>query len=102
MPMKPFVQNVRTVDEGKLLLVALARYDEFQFKNRIKPDYSNAGGLEVFEDGEWTDWNDADGNSIDDSTLIDDVPDSTEWKEADHHDQTAQEEHHKPESKAPT
>ena len=26
---------------------------------------SNAGGLEVFEDGDWTEWYDEDGNDID-------------------------------------
>ena len=36
----------------------LADYDKFQFENNIKPDYSNAGGLEIFENGEWPDWYD--------------------------------------------
>ena len=34
----------------------LADYDDFQFKNRIKPDYSNAQVLEIFEGGEWLSW----------------------------------------------
>jgi len=36
----------------------LARYDAFQLDENIKPDYCNAGGLSVFDDGEWVDWED--------------------------------------------
>lgn len=63
--MTPFYQPVASTKEAKLLLDTLAKYDAFQFENNIKPDYSNAGGLEVFESGEWTDWQDKDGNDID-------------------------------------
>lgn len=66
VPMKPFIVPVANLVEAKLLLDTLAQYDIFQFENRIKPDYCNAGGLSVFEDGEWTDWWDDDGNQIDD------------------------------------
>jgi hypothetical protein len=44
----------------------LAIYDLFQLEYKIKPDYSNAQGLEIFEDKEWVDWQDEDGNDIDD------------------------------------
>ena len=56
VPMKGFEVLVKTVSEGKLILDTLAKYDIFQFENNIKPDYCNAGGLMVFEDGEWLDW----------------------------------------------
>lgn len=56
IPGKPFLVPVANIVEGKLLLDALAHYDLFQFENRIKPDYANGGVLNVFEDGEWTDW----------------------------------------------
>lgn len=69
VPMKPFLVSVPDLATGKILLNTLADYDIFQFKNRIKPDYCNAGGLQVFEDGKWSDWYDDDGNSIDDLTL---------------------------------
>lgn len=69
VPMKPFHVNVKTIGEAKLVLDTLARYDTFQFENRIKPDYCNAGGLQMLEDSEWTDWYDEDGNDIDDTTL---------------------------------
>jgi len=58
VPGKPFRVPVAGVDQAKVLLRALADYDKFQFENRIKPDYANAQGLEVFEDGEWGEWYD--------------------------------------------
>ena len=66
IPGKPFHVVVKDVQQARFLLDALARYDLFQYENNIKPDYCNAGGLEVFEDGEWVEWSDDDGNQIDD------------------------------------
>ena len=65
IPGKPFEVLVANIGEAQRLLKVLADYDIFQFENKIKPDYCNAGGLLVHEDGEWTDWTDPDGNSID-------------------------------------
>lgn len=57
VPGRPFEVAVASVEEGAKLLDVLADYDAFQFKNRIKPDYCNAGGLvQLDDDGEWTDW----------------------------------------------
>ena len=56
VPMDPFTMLVKSIPHAVLLLDALARYDLFQLEKRIKPDYSNAGGLEVFEGGEWVSW----------------------------------------------
>lgn len=53
IPGMPFTAEVSDIEVGKLLCDTLARYDLFQFENRIKPDYSNAGGIEFFHDGEW-------------------------------------------------
>jgi hypothetical protein len=64
IPGKPFLVPVKDVEYAKFLLVALAKYDLFQLYFDIKPDYSNAGGLEVFSGGEWSDWWDKDGNDI--------------------------------------
>lgn len=59
IPMKSFEVEVSSVEEGAKLLRVLADYDAFQFDNRIKPDYCNAGGLvQLDDDGEWTDWYD--------------------------------------------
>lgn len=58
IPGETFEVAVASVEEGALLLDTLARYDRFQFKNKVKPDYSNAGGLQVYDEGEWIDWED--------------------------------------------
>lgn len=73
VPMKPFYANVDSVEEAAKLLRVLAEYDKFQFENKVKPDYSNAGGLQVFDpdddtdgqSGSWVDWYDEDGMNID-------------------------------------
>ena len=49
-----------TTREAKHFLSAFAYYDLFQFEHNVKPDFSNIGGLEVFEDGERI-WYDEDG-----------------------------------------
>ena len=64
VPGKPFEVDVETVDEGVKVMDILADYDAFQFENRIKPDYCNAGGINVFDpaddtdgpDGSWVSW----------------------------------------------
>lgn len=64
-----FYVPVSTVLEGKLLLDTLARYDLFQLEHKIKGDYCNAGGLQMFSEEDileeeegiesgWTDWYD--------------------------------------------
>jgi hypothetical protein len=66
VPMKAFYVAVSGPDEAGKVLDILAMYDLFQFENNVKPDYSNMGGLEVFEKGEWLDWEDqSTGDSID-------------------------------------
>lgn len=65
IPGKAFHVSVGNPEEAKKILDVLAYYDLFQFENRIKPDYCNAAGLEVFEDGEWCEWYSEDGESID-------------------------------------
>lgn len=70
VPMKAFHAEVPTLAEAKRTLTVLANYDIFQLTNKVKPDFSNAGGLEVLEDGEWIDWENEDGYGIDDISLI--------------------------------
>jgi len=70
VPMHSFYVYVNTIQEGKLVLDTLAYYDLFQLKYNIKPDYSNAGGLQVYEKGEWCDWEDKEGNDIDSTPLL--------------------------------
>lgn len=66
VPGTPFWVKVKAVSEAAKLLRVLADYDIFQLDHHIKPDYSNAGGLSVFEDGEWVDWENDEGEGIDD------------------------------------
>ena len=60
MPQVPmnnkFEVEVSDEKEAAKIISVLADYDAFQFENKIKPDYSNMGGVEVFQDGEWMDW----------------------------------------------
>ena len=55
IPMSPFYVNVNTVDDGNELCNVLAAYDLFQCANNMKPSYSNVGGIQIFEDGDWWD-----------------------------------------------
>jgi len=67
VPMNPYEKYVNNLHEARLLLDVLAEYDMFQLKNNIKPDYSNAGGLVIWDEGldadedgnKWTDWSDS-------------------------------------------
>jgi hypothetical protein len=72
IPMKPFVVPVRTLREARFLLVTLADYDAFQFANKIKPDFCNGGGLQIYdttdEEPGWLDWWDDEGNDFADLT----------------------------------
>lgn len=65
VPMKPYHYPVKSIEEAKHMLDMIAYYDLFQLEHDIKPDFSNVGGLQVYEEGEWVDWYDEDGNSID-------------------------------------
>lgn len=64
VPGKPFHVPVIDVAMAMKILDALADYDNFQFQNRIKPDYCNASGLEIFENGAWVEWESADGDDV--------------------------------------
>ena len=60
VPCNTFFVSVATKEEGERICEVLASYDMFQLVNRIKPDYCNTGGIQVFEDGEWLDCEDED------------------------------------------
>jgi hypothetical protein len=64
VPMDAFTVPVSDPKEAIRIMKLLADYDIFQFENNVKPDYSSAQGLEVFEDGEWSDWYSKDGEDI--------------------------------------
>jgi hypothetical protein len=79
--MEAFVVDVKNLEEAKLLLRVLAAYDIFQYETNVKPDYTNAGGLMMFDESTvqddidhgvrpansigWSDWYDEEGNDID-------------------------------------
>ena len=67
VPGEPFYVEIKDIEQAVFLIRTLAKYDEFQFKNNIKPDYCNAGGLETLntEEQEWEEWYDDDGDDID-------------------------------------
>ena len=66
VPMHAFRVYVSTIKEAKLVLETLAIYDLFQLEYKIKPDYSNVQGLEVYHEGEWQEWENEEGYNIDD------------------------------------
>ena len=63
VPMNAFFVPVKSEREAALIMHTLAAYDMFQYENNVKPDYSNAGGVEIYEEGEdrceggdWISW----------------------------------------------
>jgi hypothetical protein len=67
VPMNPFHWRVNSVLEAKNMLDMLGAYDQFEFENKVKPDYSNTGGLQEFseEEQDWFDYEDEEGRCID-------------------------------------
>ena len=53
-----FYVPVKNIEEAKKLMDVLAAYDCFQYNHSIKPDYCNAGGVQVWDEEaqEWNDW----------------------------------------------
>ncbi len=62
----PFLFPVQSVSHAVTLYAALAQYDLYQLDERIKLDFSNAGGLEQFDGREWCEYEDEDGFNISD------------------------------------
>ena len=62
VPMPPFHVPVTSVADGVRIMGLLADYDAFQFKHRVKGDYSNVGGIERWcpdngdDDPGWESW----------------------------------------------
>jgi hypothetical protein len=72
IPMEAFTVSVASVTEGVKILQVLADYDAFQFEHNVKPDYSNVGGLQQWDEGSngeglpgWVDWYSDDGEDLD-------------------------------------
>lgn len=71
VPGKPFHVPCEDLDEAVAVVALLGRYDAFQLEERIKPDYSNVSGIEVFVDGEWSE--------VDEDDLQQAKDDAPEW-----------------------
>lgn len=54
-----FYVEVPDGDLGRFIEQVLADYDLFQYENRIKPDYCNVGGTQIFNE-ETKEWEDLD------------------------------------------
>lgn len=65
IPGNQFWWPVANLTEAALLLDALAAYDDFQFANRIRGDYSNCGGLCIYRNGDWEEWESDDYDDFD-------------------------------------
>ena len=59
-----FRVKVKSVSEAILILNTLWDYDNFQFERKIKPDFSNASGLEYFNGNIWVEYEDEFGDDI--------------------------------------
>lgn len=57
---EPFYVPVKSIEHGAQILNVLAEYDAYQFIENIKGDYANAGGISVYDDGEWYDYENED------------------------------------------
>lgn len=74
IPCKPFHIPIQTVAEGTKIMAILADYDQFQYQQKIKPDYANTGTIQIFDpndhtdspNGSWIDHNEDDEDDEDD------------------------------------
>lgn len=71
VPMRAFRVSVPDLATGALVLDALSAFSLFEYENRVKPDYSDAGGVARWEtDGDGGfDWYDVDYDEIEASVL---------------------------------
>lgn len=58
VPGKPFYVYTEDIREAKKIMDILAAYDLFQLENRIKPDFANMNGVQIWDetDQEWIGW----------------------------------------------
>jgi len=59
VPMKPFEVECETAEQAQDALDLITNFSIFEFENRVKPDYSDAGGVMVWESA-YEDWSDYD------------------------------------------
>lgn len=69
VPGKAFHFPVKTLEEAVNIYRVLGKYDLFLLENNHRVDYTNVGGLEVYneEEGIWEEWVDVEtGDTLDD------------------------------------
>lgn len=64
---KAFYVDVSSIEEAKKILDVLSVYDQFQFQENIKGDFSNASGVQMLDEdsNEWIDWENEEGMDFD-------------------------------------
>lgn len=57
---KYFEVDVKNLEEAQIIMDTLANYDLFEYKNKIKPDYSNMTILKIWDEeaNDWLEWMD--------------------------------------------
>jgi hypothetical protein len=65
IPGKAFKWPVADLTQAALMLDALAAYDDFQFAENVKGDYANMGGLQIYCNGDWEEWESEDYDDFD-------------------------------------
>jgi len=62
VPMKPFEVERPTAVEAQAALDLITDFSIFEFENKVKPDYCDAGGVEEWDEAaqEWFDADDID------------------------------------------
>jgi hypothetical protein len=58
VPMKAFEVEVSSAAKAQTVLNMLTDFSNFEFENNVKPDYSDAGGVEEWDETgqEWFDY----------------------------------------------
>jgi hypothetical protein len=61
VPMKAFEREFDSLETASLVLNAVIDFSIFEFENKVKPDYSDAAGIAMWdeESGEWEDVDDS-------------------------------------------
>lgn len=74
-----FRLHCNSLEEAYRIQSILAVYDIFEYHNRIKPDFSNASGIEIYdeEEQEWCDYYNEDG--LDPDELYEDDKEMQDW-----------------------
>lgn len=62
VPMQPFEVECETAEQAQDALDLITNFSIFEFENKVKPDYSDAGGVEKWDetDQEWFDYDESD------------------------------------------